>query len=93
MRKDLKDKTKIRHIKKVSSDFYGQCKLNELPSHGRIYFKIVKKDGSLSKKIYIKDKDSYNRATRKYYVCSVDDVYGSGRSLSGKTKVSTAFDY
>lgn len=41
--------------KKVSRDFIGICTLKELPE--RSYFKIVKKDGSLTKTIYWKPKN------------------------------------
>lgn len=86
--------TKRRVIqRKVPKDFYGECNLSQLPSNGIMYFKVVKKDGTLSKKIYVKDRDSYNRSTRKYNICSVDDVWGSGREMSGKTRVSTRFTY
>lgn len=82
---------KKRSVKKVSRDYCGICELRQLPSN--TYFKVVKKDGSLSKTIYWRDKDAYNRSTKKYEVCPTSDVWGNGRPMSGKTKVSTDFIY
>ena len=86
----LGKKRKVSHGK-VSKNFSGECQLSQLQDN--TYFKLVKKDGSLSKKIYIKQKGDYNKSTRKYDICSVDDVWGGGRSMHGKTKVSTKFIY
>ena len=80
-------------VKHVPKNFCGECTLSQLPSNTRTYFKLVKKDGSLSKKIYVKEKGSYNRYSRKYDICDTSDVYGSGREMSGKTRVSTRFTY
>ncbi len=88
-----KKKRKGSSVKHVPKNFSGECTLSQLPSNCRTYFKVVKKDGSLSKKIYVKDKGSYNRYSRKYDICDVDDIYGSGREMSGKTRVSTRFNY
>lgn len=80
--------------KRLPKDFYGECSLSELPLNGKFtYFKVVKKDGSLSKKTYLKEKGSYNRFSRKYDICDTSDVWGSGREMSGKTRVSTRFKY
>lgn len=80
-------------LKHVPKNFSGECTLSQLPSNSRTYFKIVKKDGSLSKKTYVKDKNSWNRYSRKYDICDTNDIYGSGREMSGKTRVSTKFIY
>lgn len=80
---------KIHTIKKVSRNYCGICELRQLPS--KCYFKIVKKDGRLSKTTYWKDKDSYNHSTKKYYVCPVTDVWGDGIPMNGTTIVSTDF--
>lgn len=82
---------KSKPIRKVASNFIGKCQLNQLPYN--TYFKLVKKDGSLSKKTYIKDRYSYNRYTKKYDINDVDDVCGAGREMSGKTYISTDFEY
>lgn len=78
-------------VKKVRHDFSGECELRQLPSGS--FFRIVKKDGSLSRKTYIKDKGSYDSSLRKYVVTECDDVWGSGKEMKGTTKVSTRFTY
>lgn len=78
-------------VKKVRHDFSGECELRQLPSN--TYFRILKKDGSLSKKTYLKEKGSYNSSTRKYDITDCEDVYGTGREMKGTTKVSTRFTY
>lgn len=77
--------------KKVGKNFSGECQLRQLP--GNTYFRVIKKDGTLSKTIYFKDKESWNPFTRKYDVNRVDDVYGNGKEMKGTIKVSTKFTY
>lgn len=86
----LGKKKRISHGK-VAKNFSGVCNLNQLPDYS--YFKLVKKDGSLSKQTYLKQKGDYDRSTKRYYVCSVDDVWGNGRRMKPDTKVSTKFVY
>ncbi len=94
MRACLGGKKRVGHsVKHVPKNFYGECTLSQLPSNCRTYFKLVKKDGTLSKKTYVKDKGSYNRYSRKYDICDTNDIYGSGREMSGNTRVSTRFTY
>ena len=81
----------MKNNKKVSKDFSGNCCLSQLPSN--TFFKVVKKDGSLSKGIYFKSKDSWNRYSRKYDISKAEDVWGAGREMKGTTKVSTKFIY
>lgn len=80
-------KQKNKKVKKVGRKFIGECCLNEL-SNGTL-FKVVKKDGRLSKKTYLKEKGSWNPYCRTYDICPTDDVYGAGKSMKGSTKVST----
>ncbi|MCH5179938.1 MAG: hypothetical protein J1F32_01835 [Erysipelotrichales bacterium] len=86
-----KRKTKTLPVRKVDRRFYGECELRQLPDN--TYFKLVKRDGTLSKKVYMKEKGSYNRWSRKYDICSTDDMWCAGRELKGTTKVSTRFEY
>lgn len=88
MRKQSRTKSRP---KKVSKSYSGECELRQLPE--RTYFKVVKRDGTLSKSTYLKDKKSYNRFTRKYDVSNVNDVWGTGKEMKGSTKVSTRFTY
>lgn len=78
-------------MKKVNRNYSGKCLLRQLPSN--TYFKLVKKDGSLSKTIYYKDKNSWNKYTRKYDICSTNDIWGAGREMKGDKLVSTNFIY
>lgn len=71
--------------------FDGKGSLKDLPSGS--FFRILKKDGSMSKKTYIKGKGCYDRSSKKYMVTDCDDVYGSGKELKGSTKVTTEFIY
>lgn len=86
-----KPKTKAKPKKKVSKSFSGECELRQLPE--RSYFKVVKRDGTLSKSIYVKDKKSWNPFTRKYDVHNVNDIWSGGKEMKGSTKVSTRFTY
>ena len=76
---------------KVSRNFSGECSLSQLPDN--TYFKLVKSDGTLSKAVYYKEKGAWNKYSRRYDICKSDDVYCSGRSMKGTTKVSTRFIY
>lgn len=78
-------------VKKVRHDFSGECQLRQLPSGS--FFRIVRKDGSLSRKTYLKEKGSYDSSSRKYVITECDDVWGSGIEMKGTTKVSTKFTY
>ena len=89
----LMKKNKRKRIKYVDYDFVGVCELRELPStYWGTYFKVVKKDGTLSKKIYVKTQHSYDRYFDKYECCSTDDV-NKTRLFSPNTKISTDFEY
>lgn len=76
---------------KVSKNYSGECSLSQLPDN--TYFKLVKKDGSLSKSIYLKEKGAWNKYSRRYDIVNTNDVYGSGKEMKGTTKVSTRFIY
>lgn len=84
-------KTKKRKSKKVSKSFSGETTLKQLPDN--TYFKTVGKDGKLSKSTYIKPKRSWNRFSKKYDVCNVNDVGSEGIEMKGDRKVSTRFIY
>ena len=77
--------------KKVSKNFSGETTLKQLPDN--TYFKTVGKDGKLSKSTYIKPKRSWNRFSRRYDVCNVNDVGSEGIEMKGDRKVSTRFIY
>lgn len=81
----------IRKAKKVNKNFYGECELRQLPS--KSYFKVVKRDGTLSKTTYLKGKNSWNPFSRRYDVHNVNDVWGTGKEMKGSTRVSTKFTY
>ncbi len=87
----VSNKKKCSHSRKVSKNFIGECMLSQLPIFS--YFKLVYADGSLSKKTYLKDRDAWNKNTRMYDICDVDDVFGTGHEMSGKTRVSTRFTH
>lgn len=78
-------------MKKVNKNYSGKCLLKELPNN--TYFKVVNKDGSLSRTIYYKDKFSWNKYSRKYDICSTKDIYGRGKEMKGNKVVSTEFIY
>lgn len=80
-------KKKTQKVKKVGKGFIGECNLNQLPD-GTL-FKLVKRDGRLSKKTYLKEKGSWNPFCRKYDIAPTDDVYGAGKEMKGSTRVST----
>lgn len=54
------------------------------------YFKLVKKDGTLSKIVYVRE--HYIRETKKYWCSKFEDI-GDGREFSPKTKVSVDFEF
>lgn len=78
-------------IKKVARDHYGTCTLRELPAN--TYFRTVNSKGTVSKKTYLKQKNSYDRSVGKYVVTECDDAWGSGKELKPSQKVTTAFEY
>ena len=86
----MKTKRKVKS-KKVSKNFSGETTLKQLPDN--TYFKTVGKDGKLSKSTYIKSKRSWNRFSRRYDVCNVNDVGSEGIEMKGDRKVSTRFIY
>ena len=90
----MKTKRKVKS-KKVSKNFSGETTLKQLPDNtpDNTYFKTVGKDGKLSKSTYIKPKRSWNRFSRRYDVCNVNDVGSEGIEMKGDRKVSTRFIY
>lgn len=83
-------KQKTAPLKKVSRFYSGQCFLGQLPDN--VFFRIVDKNGKVSKKTYYKEKGAYNRFSRKYDISPCDDMTNY-RSLKGTTKVTTEFIY
>lgn len=81
--------TSLSHSKRAKFDGEGQLK--DLPFGS--FFRLLKKDGSTSKKTYIKNKGCYDRSIKKYVVTDCDDAYGYGKELKGSTKVTTKFIY
>lgn len=88
MAKQIIKKTQREPIKRLSKDFLGKCELRQLP-RGSI-FKVVKKDGSLSKETYIKG--DYYGPKRTFEGIKFSDVWGNGRDIKGIQLVSTNFD-
>lgn len=88
---NLKAKKHKARCKKVSKSFSGETILKQLPDN--TYFKTVGKDGKLSKSTYIKPKRSWNRFSKRYDVCNVNDVGSEGIEMKGDRKVSTRFIY
>ncbi len=76
-------------IKKVGKDFCGICELRQLPKG--TYFRIVDKNGKVSKETYTKD--CYDYATKKFDCSKHSDIWGNGRSVKGTQKVTTDFIY
>lgn len=89
----MKHKTKkafpIQPLKKLGKDFCGICELRQLPKG--TYFRIVDKNGKVSKETYTKD--CYNYGTKKFDCVKHSDVWGNGRSVKGIQKVTTDFYY
>lgn len=86
----FKRKNNKKLLKKVSRNFSGQCYLNQLPDN--TLFRVIDRNGKVSKKTYIKEKGSYNRLSRKYDISDYNDI-NNFRSLKGTTKVTTDFIY
>lgn len=82
------DKPQQEPIKKLSKDFLGKCELRQLP-RGTI-FKIIKKDGNLSKETYIKG--AYYAPKKTFEGIKFSDVWGNARDIKGTQLVSTNFD-
>ncbi len=89
----MKRKFTKTKAKKVSKNFIGITQLRNLPSNRTTFFRLVKKDGTLSKKVYMKQKGDWNPFSKRFDISPVDDVWGAGREMKGTTKVSTDFEY
>lgn len=84
-------KKKTAPKKQARTKFDGEGALKDLPNDS--YFRILKKDGSMSRKTFLKKKGSYDRSIKKYLVVDCDDAWGYGKELKGSTKVTTKFIY
>ncbi len=80
---------KTMPVKKVGKDFCGTCELRQLPKGS--YFRIVDKNGKVSKETYTKD--YYDFGSKKFNCAKHSDVWGNGRSVRGTQKVTTDFFY
>lgn len=86
----MKNRTKkTMPMKKVGKDFCGTCELRQLPKGS--YFRIVDKNGKVSKETYTKD--YYDFGSKKFNCAKHSDVWGNGRSVRGTQKVTTDFFY
>ena len=86
----MKNKVKqTKSLKKVGKDFCGTCELRQLPKGS--YFRIVDKNGKMSKETYTKD--DYDFSSKKFNCAKHSDVWGNGRSVKGTQKVTTDFFY
>lgn len=80
----------LRKKAKITKDFDGTCCLKDLPNN--VLFRFVKKDGSLSRKTYVKRKGCYDRRYKDYCVDCYDDI-NDFKNVKGNKKVSTKFTF
>ena len=89
MKNNRNSMSKKSHIKKVGRDFCGICELRQLPKG--TYFRTIDKNGKVSKETYTKG--YYDHSSKTYCAIKHSDVFGNGRCVKGKQKVTTDFIY
>lgn len=82
-------RNKVAPVKKVGKDFCGVCELRQLPKG--VYFRVVDKNGKVSKETYTKG--GYDYGTKTFECAKHSDIWGNGRCVKGTQKVTTDFIY